>query len=313
MTIQINQTIQTEQCKFFETMSRTLSQSNDYRILKRFDPIKQYNIDIAEAEDNEGTKLIGLYLDTETTGLDYKTDKIIELAIVPFEYSQDGRIFRILDSYSSFQDPEVALDKQITLLTGITNEMVKGQIIDNNKLESMVSSSSIVIAHNAGFDRKFIEKQFSIFKQKPWGCSYTQIPWKEEGISSAKLEYLAYKFGFFYDAHRAEMDCLVGVHLLSQALPKSGDLAFKLLLDKAKGSSYIIWATNSPFSSKDILKNRGYRWNDGNNGKPKAWYIEVSEQTKDAEQDFLFEHIYQAKVKIAVEEINSFNRFSARG
>lgn len=97
-------------------------------------------------------------------------------------------------------------------------------------------------------------------------------------------------------------------HLLAQALPKSGKLAFKTLLDKTKETSYI----NSPFSSKDVLKNRGYRWNDGNNGKPKSWYIEVNEQTKDEEQDFLFQAIYQAKVKITVEEINSFNRFSAR-
>ena len=203
------------------------------------------------------------------------------------------------------------LNEQISMLTGITDEMVKDQAIDHDKVESIVRASSIIIAHNAGFDRKFIEKQFPIFKEKEWGCSYTQIPWKKENISSAKLEYLAYKFGFFYDAHRAEIDCLVGIHLLAQKLPLSQELALKVLLDQAKEKSYIIWATNSPFSTKDILKTRGYRWNDGNNGKPKAWYIEVNEQNKSEEQNFLQQHIYQNKIIIPIDEINSFNRFSA--
>ena len=293
-----------------EEIAKLLSQSNRYQVLERFEQLKQYH---PSDDSDEMEKLIGVYLDTETTGLDYKNDKIIELALVPFEYSQDGRIFKILDSYSSFQDPGEPLNEQISLLTGITDNMVKDQIIDNAQVESIVKSASLIVAHNSSFDRKFVEKQFPIFKQSAWGCSYTQVPWRQENISSAKLEYLAYKFGFFYDAHRAEVDCLVGVHLLTQLLPQSKDLVFKVLLDNAKEKSYIIWAINTPFSTKDILKSRGYRWNDGNNGKPKAWYIEINnEQAKALEQDFLSQHIYQSNVVPTIEEINPFNRFSGR-
>ncbi len=293
-----------------EEIAKILNQSNRYQVLERFEQSKQYH---PSDESDERAKLIGVYLDTETTGLDYKSDKIIELALVPFEYSQDGRIFKILDSYSSFQDPDEPLNEQISLLTGITDDMVKGQIIDNARVESIVQSASLIVAHNSSFDRKFVEKQFPIFKQSAWGCSYTQVPWRQENISSAKLEYLAYKFGFFYEAHRAEVDCLVGVHLLAQLLPQSKELVFKALLDNAKEKSYIIWAINAPFSAKDILKSRGYRWNDGNNGKPKAWYIEINnEQAKALEQDFLSQHIYQNNAVATIEEINPFNRFSGR-
>lgn len=296
-----------------EEIAKILNQSNKYQVLERFEQLKQYH-----PSDNidEREKLIGVYLDTETTGLDYKNDKIIELALVPFEYSQDGRIFKILDSYCSFQDPGEPINEQISLLTGITDDMVKDQVIDNAQVESIAKYASLIVAHNSSFDRKFIEKQFPIFKQNAWGCSYTQIPWRRENISSAKLEYLAYKFGFFYDAHRAEMDCLVGVHILTQTLPVSKELAFKTLLNNSLQKTYIIWAVNSPFASKDILKARGYRWNDGNNGKPKSWFIVVNAQEKDLEKEFLAQAVYQnnviADMMTIIEEIDALKRFSIR-
>jgi hypothetical protein len=33
-----------------------------------------------------------------------------------------------------------------------------------------------------------------------WGCSMSQVPLIDEGLASGKLEYLAYKFGFFLKA-----------------------------------------------------------------------------------------------------------------
>lgn len=289
-----------------EEIVKILADHSNYQVLKRFEKLEQYHLDDGEE------KLIGIYLDTETTGLNYKQDKIIELALVPFEYNKEGKVFRILKGYSGFQDPGVPLSRDITLLTGITNDMVRGQSFDSEKIESLVSSASLIVAHNASFDRKFVEKQFPIVKEKAWGCSCSQIPWKEESISSAKLEYLAYKFGFFYDAHRAEVDCLVGVHILTQLLPVSKELVLKFLLQKAYEKSYIIWATNAPYDSKDFLKSRGYKWNDGNNGKPKAWYTETNETIRDSELEFLLQNIYKRKFDIQVDEINPFNRFAVR-
>ena len=70
--------------------------------------------------------------------------------------------------------PGIAIEKHITLLTGIADNMVKDQVIDNHRVDELVKSASLIIAHNAGFDRKFVEKQFPIFKRKAWGCSYAQ-------------------------------------------------------------------------------------------------------------------------------------------
>ena len=292
-----------------ENLVKTLEQNGEYRVLRRFSKINQYH------DGGSEIKLQGLFIDTETTGLDHQQDKIIEIVLVPFEFSKDGRIYKVDDGYNALQDPGILIDEKITLLTGITNEMVKGQVIDRNLIEEMVMSASIVIAHNAGFDRKFVEKQFPIFAEKAWGCSYAQVPWSKENIASSKLEYLAYIFGFFYEAHRANMDCLVGIHLLSQTLPSCGELVLKRLLANARSVTYQIWAEGARFDAKDLLKARGYRWNDGSNNKPRSWCIEVEEEQREAELVFLRKEVYLNKPdmnRIIINEINPFNRFSAR-
>lgn len=41
---QINQNLQTEPYELFETIAQALSQSNDYRVLKRFEPVKNITL-----------------------------------------------------------------------------------------------------------------------------------------------------------------------------------------------------------------------------------------------------------------------------
>ncbi|NRA73922.1 MAG: 3'-5' exonuclease [Rickettsiales bacterium] len=289
----------------FEQIANILNNSKDYRVLKRFTPIETYNVDTTQ------DKLIGVFVDVETTGLSC-TDKIIELALVPFEFTGDGRIFRVLENYCTFQDPNMQISEQVTSLTGITNEMVSGCSIDADKVEHMIDQASLIIAHNARFDRQFLERQFPIFAKKPWACTLTQIPWHKEDISSAKLEFLAYTFNFFYEAHRATMDCLVGIHILTQMLPVSGQVVFEVLLDVARSTSFRIIAESAPYDCKDILKARGYRWHDGSNNRPRAWFIEVAEQFKDEELNFLYSQIYKYKPVLRVEKITPYNRFSIR-
>jgi len=53
--------------------------------------------------------------DLETTGLDKYNDKIIELAMIKF----DENTFEIIDSYSSFVDPEREIPDIISNITNI--------------------------------------------------------------------------------------------------------------------------------------------------------------------------------------------------
>lgn len=87
----------------------------------------------------------------------------------------------------------------------------------------------------------------------------------------------------------------------------------KSLLDNAKIINYRLWAINSPFDRKDDLKQRGYRWSAGNNGEPKAWYIDIEESDLDKELAFLRDEIKLQNVEqLPKKKINALTRYSKR-
>lgn len=247
-----------------EAMAAALEATGNYRVLRHLTPRCSVT-----APDGQPTKL-AIFLDLETTGLDPLKDEVIEVALVPFTYGADGRIYEILPAFEALQQPSRPIPPEITELTGLTDAMVAGQTIDLATLAAFTAPAALIIAHNAAFDRRFAERLSDVFITKPWGCSLTQVPWAAEGLSSGKLHYLASDMGFFFDGHRAAHDCAAAIELLSRPLPKTGRLALQFLLEGARQTSHRIWALGSPYDLKDALKARGYRWSDGTDGQPKA-------------------------------------------
>lgn len=291
----------------YREIIQELEATGDYKVTRRLKPVEFYS------EDDGSEKKIGIYLDVETTGLNSDTDKIIELAMIPFEYNEHGQIFKVLPAYTSYQDPGIPLQPITTQITGITDEMIAGHAIDLKQVDPLLSTASIVIAHNARFDRGFMENFYDSFKDIAWGCSIADINWNEEGMGSLKLEYLAYEYGFFYDAHRATTDCQAGIEILSNQLKKSGDLVLKRLLDTSNITNYRLWAVKAPFEMKDTLKQRGYRWSSGNDGKPKAWYVDIPEHDLDTELVYLESEIGIKSAKdLPMKKIDATTRYSKR-
>jgi DNA polymerase III subunit epsilon len=101
-----------------------------------------------------------------------------------------GRIARIIDVFSSFNEPSNPIPAEITDLTEITDEMVAGHRIDPDVVTAFVEDSVIVIAHNANFDRKFAERYWPVFEQKSWGCSATEVEWRKHGFDGSRLAQL---------------------------------------------------------------------------------------------------------------------------
>lgn len=290
-----------------EPLAKKLEASGDYRILRRM------SVGSHLAPNDGSTQRLAIYVDLETTGLDPNNDEIIEIGMVPFQYSPDGRIFSISDEpFSALREASETIPEEITKITGITQGMVQGKHINPADVERFAADADLIIAHNAGFDRKFLENFAPAFERKPWACSMAQIPWKEEGFDGTRLSHIAAGYGFFYDAHRATTDCFAGVEVLCRALPLSREQVMAKLLSTARETTHRIWAVNAPFEMKDFLKIRGYRWNDGNDGRPKAWYCDIDDADYQGELKFLEGDIYGDAIDLPVTEITAFERFSNR-
>ena len=262
---------------------RQLEETGEYVVLRKIAPLTSTFVPL---ETRIGR---GAYVDVETTGLNPATDEIIELGIILFDYDLDsGKIIRTEEPYSRFRDPGIPIPPKITELTGITDSDVEGHEIDYEEVKELIAGVSIVIAHNARFDRPFLERAHRVFRSKPWACSIEDINWRAEGVPGSKLEYLAMFFKYFYNPHRASDDCLAGLTVLSQTLPRSGVLAMKALLESARKTVYRFEATGAPFSKKDLLKERDYRWN---NAK-RVWVRNVPEDQYDAEIRWLLDNIF---------------------
>jgi DNA polymerase-3 subunit epsilon len=289
-----------------EAMADALAASGQYRIQRRLRPRPRVDVPA-------GTELKqALFVDVETTGLDHRTDEIIELAMVSFTYGPNGRIYDVKEPFQRFNQPSKPISAEITKLTGITDEMVAGHTLNPAEVEAFAQDAVLVIAHNAGFDRRFMECLAPGFALKGWACSQSQIDWAGEGIEGTRLSYLVAGAGFFYDKHRAVNDCLAAIELLAAPLPIAPGTGLNVLLGNARKPTWRIWAENSPFDLKDVLKARGYRWNPDGTPFPKAWFIDVADGQREAEMSYLQKEIYQREIQLLVHKIDAFNRFSDR-
>lgn len=289
-----------------DAAARVLESSADYRVLRRLIVHDDFSAPAPGAPVARAA-----ILDTETTGTDVQVDRVIELAVLVFEYDPaTGAVLRIVDVYDGLEDPGIEIPPASMAIHGITDAMVAGQRIDDARVATMLQGVQWVIAHNAGFDRPMIERRLRVFETQRWACSLADLNWEREGFPGAKLQYLAIHLGFFYEGHRSEIDCRALLEVLSRALPKSGEVALAALLRSAAESRLRLWATNSAFETKDLLRARGYRWD----AARRCWHIVVSGRDPAVEEAaWLKAQIYGGRhAEIEVEVLDATVRFSAR-
>ena len=292
----------------FEEMASQLAAHPDYKVKRRLVPILNFGTGTG------GPSKRILVLDTETTGLDWRAEKIIELAMLAVDIDlQTGLPIGKVEVYEGFEDPGRPIPPEITKLTGITSQDVKGHQLDEATIKDMVERADLIVAHNAGFDRPFVENRLEVFEHKAWACSFAGIDWKAQGLGSAKLEFLCSELGWFYDAHRAQVDCHALLRVLSsplkgaEAKPLTG---LQQLFKSAENARTIVKAFGSPFETKDKLKARGYRWD----AEARVWSTAVkSAEALDAESAWLKAQVYGGRsVRIGMEIQDALVQFSSR-
>lgn len=276
-----------------EEMASILEQGGAFRVLRRVDVTEG----VVESGDEFATSAVAAILDTETTGLDPEHDRVIELAIRRIRFDTRGRVLKVDRPFSWLEDPGRPLDPEVTRITGLSDEQLAGQAIDEARAVSLLNSAAVVISHNAAFDRPFVEERLGAARGLPWACSCREIGWREYGFDGRSLGWLLAQSGWFHEGHRALADVDALITLLRHDL-YNGITPLSVLMENAQRPGWIVRAAGAHFDVKERLKARGYRWD----GSACVWWREVGDEALNFERRWLDDFVYRPDLRPSAEE-----------
>jgi hypothetical protein len=235
-------------------MATALEMSGNARVLERFNPKAIFN---EVAGGLEFKRL--MVLDLRATGLQAGVDRIYELAylIVDFD-AKNGVAFRVSSTFYGTEDPAGLAAESDLATGGLSSKALRGTRFDETRIAADIEKVDVVISHNFGADRQLLEGRFPGFASKWFGCSQQDVPWRELGIASSQLEFLAFKvLSCFYSPVGAQLDVQVLAAVLAKR-SKDGTSALSRVLDRVRQTSYRIWVKPSTEAVNRAVKRLGY-------------------------------------------------------
>ncbi|GGD59328.1 DNA polymerase III subunit epsilon [Erythrobacter arachoides] len=285
-----------------EELAAALEQHTQFRVLRALDERGHVEV-LRTAQVGER---VGVVIDTETTGFDASEDQIIEIAMQRFLFTAAGEIRQIERVQSWLEDPGRSLPTRIAQLTRLSDAALSGQRFDDAAIRRALANADLVIAHNAGFDRPFLDQRFPDLTYRAWACSLSQLDWLELGFDGRALGHLVLQNGRFFDGHRAANDVVALTSLLCTAVG-NGRPILAHLLSRCMSESIRISAIGAPFEAKDLLKRRGYRWD----AAKRHWWRELDTDNSAEERAWLDETIYRGRGAPRVDPIHPRDRFAS--
>jgi len=175
--------------------------------------------------------------DIETTGFNARKDDIIEIGAVKIKDR------KIIDTFNTFVSTDMKLPEKIIELTSITDEMLVGAPSIKEALtgfKEFVGNDSILVAHNASFDVKFIkEKNLVNFNEKydmPVIDTLELSKSLVKGVKNYKLNTLTKKFNIVLENHHRAVDDAKATSMLLlelyKLLEEQGLIHFDVLNEK---------------------------------------------------------------------------------
>ena len=155
-----------------------------------------------------------LIIDTETTGLTHD-DEIVEFAGLLLLRSASR--LRQIASYEGLREPGCPINSRAQAAHGLSKAKLRGQRLDMKVIASLFHRADVVVAHNAAFDRRFVQSLIPESKMCHWLCSCRGIAWKSHGMPNGKLQDLIAHHGIDPGrAHRAMSDVIALAKLLAK-------------------------------------------------------------------------------------------------
>lgn len=165
-------------------------------------------------------KIIEIVLDTETTGLDYTKEKMVEFAAVRLENG------KIKDEFQTLINPEQHIRKSSIAIHGITSDMVADAPTEAEAMPKILEfiGDYPIVAHNAIFDYTFINEASlrTSGKEITNARVDSQQMFKEvyPDLDSHGLEALTRKFNVDLTNHHRAMADTMGLALCYPQLKK---------------------------------------------------------------------------------------------
>lgn len=220
-----------------------------------------------------------IVVDTETTGIDPQADRLVELAACPVgsEYT----------NFSTLVNPLRDIPAEAKAVHHITEDEVQLAPNEGNALVQMLEhfrfEASVAVAHNAKFDRAFLERINPALSLQ-WVCTYkcSVLAWPDAPAHSNQV--LRYYLGLDLTdqlpeglfPHRALYDTIVTRGILERLLQRvplerlieisSGPILLKKVsFGKHKGEpwdrvpyGYLKWCVSQSDMNEDILYTARY-------------------------------------------------------
>ncbi len=163
-------------------------------------------------------------------------DEVVELAILLFAFRRTtGEIVGVVDEYTGLRDPGRPIPRGASSVHDIYDQHVRGKQLDQRKILSLMAQAEFLVAHNATFDRAFVERLYPEAGEKAWLCSMNGVPWRRLGLPSKGLQNLLRAHGIRVSrAHRGADDVQASLRLLATP-DREGAYYFKYLLNRYYG------------------------------------------------------------------------------
>jgi DNA polymerase III subunit epsilon len=192
-----------------------------------------------------------LILDTETTGLDPKRDRLVEVAVAIFSVEHRA-IVRARSWLVEGQDNAAVAVNGIP--APLLHQGADPATVFHNVECIGLKECQAIVAHGAAFDRQWFPPEI---RRMSWICSCDDIEWPRPS-SSRSLTALALAHGVgVVAAHRALDDVLTLCRLFERAAELGGDLQ-AMLVRALRPKDRVV--SLAPFEDRQLVKEHGFQW-----------------------------------------------------
>ena len=212
-----------------------------------------------------------LILDTETTGLDARSNSCLEVGVVLFDLPSRQVLAQLSFLLPVADNPAEPINHIPAAATNRPQPWQAALVY----FEALVESADVVVAHHAAFDRQWFGRGPLPAITKPWLCSMEDMRWPEDRQLRARPSVrdlaLAYEIPV-WAAHRALTDCIY----LAEVFRRCEDLEERVRLGL---EPRVLFKAQVSYDQRHLARVAGFRWNDP---VPGAWTRRLSVREAEA-------------------------------